>query len=116
MLAQEMTETTGIKQCHACGAELLERDKFCRRRLVGQGVPTSTLTGVIDGTGDEAGSFFAVAMLFSMSGFYEIIELWDERYFHGKRIWSPHDTANDLQWNLIGAVIGVALSYAVLKK
>lgn len=56
MLAQEMTETTGIKQCHACGAELLERDKFCRRRLVGQGVPTSTLTGVIDGTGGEPGS------------------------------------------------------------
>ena len=59
---------------------------------------------------------FAVALLFSMSGFYEIIELWDERYFHGKRIWSPHDTPNDLQWNLIGAVIGAALSYAVLKK
>jgi hypothetical protein len=42
MLAQEIAETTGIKQCHACGAELLERDKFCRQRLVGQGVPTST--------------------------------------------------------------------------
>jgi hypothetical protein len=59
---------------------------------------------------------FAVALLFSMSGVYEIIELWDERYFHGKRIWSPHDTPNDMQWNLIGAVIGAALSYAVLKK
>jgi hypothetical protein len=53
MLAQEMTETTGIKECHACGAELLERDKFCRRCGVSQGVPTSTLTGVTDGTGGE---------------------------------------------------------------
>jgi uncharacterized membrane protein YvbJ len=48
MLAQEMTETTGIKKCHACGAELLERDKFCRRCGVSQGVPTSTLSGVTD--------------------------------------------------------------------
>jgi hypothetical protein len=56
MLAQEMTETTGIKKCHACGAELLERDKFCRRRLVSQGVPTSTLSGVTDGTGGETRS------------------------------------------------------------
>ena len=53
MLAQEMAETTGIKKCHACGAELLERDKFCRRCGVSQGVPTSTLTGVTEGTGGE---------------------------------------------------------------
>ena len=53
MLAQEMTETTGIKKCHACDAEILERDKFCRRCGVSQGVPTSTLSGVTDGTGGE---------------------------------------------------------------
>jgi ribosomal protein L40E len=53
MLAQEMAETTGIKECHACGAKLLERDKFCRRCGISQGVPTSTLTGVTDGTGGE---------------------------------------------------------------
>ena len=53
MLAQEMAETTGIKECHACGAKLLERDKFCRRCGAGQGIPTSTLTGVTDGTGGE---------------------------------------------------------------
>jgi ribosomal protein L40E len=56
MLAQEMAETTGIKQCHDCGAELLERDKFCRRCGVSQGVPTSTLTGVTAGTEGEPGS------------------------------------------------------------
>jgi hypothetical protein len=31
MLAQEMKETIGLNQCHACGAEGFERDKFCRR-------------------------------------------------------------------------------------
>ncbi len=59
---------------------------------------------------------FAIALLFSVSGFYEIIEVWDERYFHGKRIWSPYDAPNDLQWDLTGAVIGAALTYAILKK
>lgn len=53
MLAQEMAETTSIKECHACGAGLLERDKFCRRCGVSQGVPTSTLTGVTDEAGGE---------------------------------------------------------------
>jgi uncharacterized membrane protein YjdF len=57
----------------------------------------------------------AVAMIFSFCGFYEIIELWDERYFHGKRIWGPYDTSNDLQWDLIGAVAGAALAYAALR-
>jgi hypothetical protein len=36
MFAQEMTETVGLTQCHTCGAELLERDKFCRRCGVDQ--------------------------------------------------------------------------------
>lgn len=31
MYGQEMTETTGFKQCHSCSAELLDRDKYCRR-------------------------------------------------------------------------------------
>jgi hypothetical protein len=57
----------------------------------------------------------AVAMIFSLCGFYEIIELWDERYFHGKRIWGPYDTSNDLQQDLIGTLAGAALAYLVLK-
>jgi hypothetical protein len=36
MFAQEMTETVGLAQCHTCGAESLERDKFCRRCGVDQ--------------------------------------------------------------------------------
>lgn len=58
---------------------------------------------------------FAIALLFALSGFYEIIELWDERYFGGQRIWSPHDAPNDLQWNLTGILIGAVTAYAVLK-
>ena len=60
-------------------------------------------------------AFFAVITLFSLSAFYEIIELWDELYFSGQRIWSPHDAPNDLQWNLAGAVFGALLTYAVLR-
>lgn len=31
MLALQEQETTALNQCHGCGAELLPRDKFCRR-------------------------------------------------------------------------------------
>jgi uncharacterized membrane protein YjdF len=58
---------------------------------------------------------FVITLLFSISGFYEIIELWDELYFNGRRIWSPHDAPNDLQWNLTGIVAGAVLTYAVFK-
>ncbi len=38
MFAQEMSEieTVGFSLCHTCSAELLERDKFCRRCGVSQ--------------------------------------------------------------------------------
>ncbi|HYG79318.1 MAG TPA: hypothetical protein VD861_02965 [Pyrinomonadaceae bacterium] len=58
---------------------------------------------------------FSVMALFSMSGLYEIIELWDERYFGGQRIWSTHDAPNDLQWNLAGIIIGSVSTYLVMK-
>lgn len=60
-------------------------------------------------------TFFAGATIFSLSAFYEIIELWDELYFGGHRIWSLHDTANDLQFDLGGIVLGTLLAYALLK-
>ena len=60
-------------------------------------------------------TFFSIMTLFSVTGFYEIIELWDERYFGGQRIWSPHDAPNDLQWNLAGILIGSVSTYAVMK-
>ena len=60
-------------------------------------------------------AFFAGTTIFSLSAFYEVIELWDEVYFHGQRIWGPHDTANDLQWDLCGIVVGTLLAQLVLK-
>ena len=54
-------------------------------------------------------------MMFSLSACYEIIELWDEVYFRGQRIWGPHDTANDLQWDLCGIIIGTVLALPLLK-
>ena len=60
-------------------------------------------------------AFFAATIVFSLSAFYEIIELWDEVYFQGHRIWGPHDTASDLQWDLCGIVIGTLLAHMVLR-
>jgi uncharacterized membrane protein YjdF len=60
--------------------------------------------------------FFAVAVFFSLSAFYEIIELWDELYFGGQRIWSKHDAPNDLQWDFAGILIGALLAYLILRR
>lgn len=59
---------------------------------------------------------FAAAIFFSLSAFYEIIELWDELYFGGQRIWSKHDAPNDLQWDFAGILIGAGLAYVLLKR
>ena len=59
-------------------------------------------------------TFIAINVNFSLSGFYEITELWDELYFGGKRIWSAYDTPRDLQGDLIGAITGSLLTFAVL--
>ena len=60
-------------------------------------------------------AFFAATTMFSLSAFYEIIELWDELYFHPHRIWGPLDTATDLQFDLCGIVIGTLLACVLLK-
>ena len=60
-------------------------------------------------------TFFAGLTIFSLSAFYEIIELWDELYFGGHRIWSLQDTANDLQFDLGGIVMGAVLAYLLLR-
>jgi uncharacterized membrane protein YjdF len=59
-------------------------------------------------------AFFAGTTMFSLSAFYEIIELWDELYFHPHRIWGPLDTATDLQFDLCGIVIGTLLGCVLL--
>jgi uncharacterized membrane protein YjdF len=64
-------------------------------------------------------TFFAMTMMFTVSGFYEIVELWDDKYMWpapGMRIHGPYDSANDLQCDLIGLTIGGLMAYAILKR
>ncbi len=60
-------------------------------------------------------ALFAATIVFSLSAVYEIIELWDEIYFGGKRIWGPYDTATDLQWDLCGIIVGTLFSCIMLR-
>jgi hypothetical protein len=59
---------------------------------------------------------FACASIFSLSAFYEIIEMWDERYFGGRRIWGTHDAPNDLQWDFVGICLGALASHFLLRR
>ncbi len=64
-------------------------------------------------------TFFAVTTMFTVSGFYEIVELWDDKYMWpqpGMRIHGPYDTPNDLQCDLLGLVIGGLMAYTILKR
>jgi len=60
-------------------------------------------------------AFFAATIVFSLAAIYEIIELWDEIYFGGHRIWGPYDTATDLQWDLCGIIVGTLFSCIMLR-
>ncbi|HEV8426596.1 MAG TPA: hypothetical protein VGQ41_01695 [Pyrinomonadaceae bacterium] len=60
-------------------------------------------------------AFFAGSIVYSLSAIYEIIELWDEIYFGGHRIWGPYDTATDLQWDLCGIIVGTLFSCIMLR-
>jgi uncharacterized membrane protein YjdF len=60
-------------------------------------------------------AIFAATIVFSVSAAYEIIELWDEIYFGGRRIWGPYDTATDLQWDLCGIIVGTVFSCIMLR-
>lgn len=60
-------------------------------------------------------AFFAATIVFSLSAIYEMIELWDEIYFGGHRIWGPYDTATDLQWDLCGIIVGTLFSCIMLR-
>jgi uncharacterized membrane protein YjdF len=64
-------------------------------------------------------TFFASTTMFTISGFYEIIEYWDDKYMWpqpGMRIHGPYDTPNDLQCDLIGLVIGGIVAFLVLRR
>src|SRR4029079_11632701 len=60
-------------------------------------------------------ALFAGTMVFSLSAFYEVIELWDELYFHPHRIWGPLDSPTGLQFDLFGIVLGTVLACLLLK-
>ena len=60
-------------------------------------------------------AFFSATIVFSLSAIYEIIELWDEIHFGGRRIWGPYDSATDLQWDLCGILIGTLFSCIMLR-
>jgi uncharacterized membrane protein YjdF len=64
-------------------------------------------------------TLFAITAAFTLSGFYEVLELWDDKYMHptpGWRIHGAYDTANDLQCDLLGMIAGGLLAYVWLKK
>ena len=61
-------------------------------------------------------AFFAATIVYSLSAIYEIIELWDEVYFGGHRIWGAYDTATDLQWDLCGIIVGTLFSCIMLRR
>jgi len=61
-------------------------------------------------------AFFSTTITFSFAAWYEILELWDEVFYGDNiRIWSPHDTAVDLQSNLAGIVFFALLSSLFFK-
>lgn len=63
-------------------------------------------------------TLFAITIMFTISGFYEVLELWDDKYMHpepGMRIHGPYDTPNDLQWDLFGIVAGAVVTWLVMK-
>ena len=64
-------------------------------------------------------TFFAVTTMFTVSGFYEIIELWDDKYMWpqpGMRIHGAYDTPNDLQCDLLGLIAGGLIAYSLTKR
>jgi len=60
-------------------------------------------------------AFFAATIVYTLSAIYEIVELWDEIYFGGHRIWGSYDTATDLQWDLCGIIVGTLFSCIMLR-
>lgn len=60
-------------------------------------------------------AFLSVTITFSFAAYYEVLELWDEKFFGGKRIWSLQDTSLDLQNDLIGIVLSALICTAIFK-
>jgi uncharacterized membrane protein YjdF len=61
-------------------------------------------------------AFFSVTTTFSLSAYYEILELVDEQFFGGHRIWTTHDTVHDLASDLGGIVLAAIIYTLVIRK
>ena len=61
-------------------------------------------------------AFLSASITFSFCAYYEILELWDERFWGDfQRLWSPQDSANDLQCDLAGIVVAALIAAVVFK-
>jgi hypothetical protein len=61
-------------------------------------------------------AFVSVTITFSLTAYYEILELWDELFYKDfTRLWTPRDSANDLMWNLAGIIVAAFLATQVFK-
>jgi hypothetical protein len=61
-------------------------------------------------------AFFSVTTTFSLSAYYEILELCDEQFFGGHRIWTTHDTVHDLASDLSGIVVAAIIYALAIRK
>ena len=60
-------------------------------------------------------AFFSATTTYSLSAYYEITELIDERFFGGHRMWTTHDTVQDLAVDLVGITVA-AVGYTLYLK
>jgi hypothetical protein len=60
-------------------------------------------------------AFLSVCVAFAFSAYYEVLELWDEKFWGGKRLWTPTDSANDLQFGLMAIVTAAIITHFVYK-
>lgn len=60
-------------------------------------------------------AFLSTTITFSFAAYYEILELWDENIFGGKRLHTPTDSANDLQFGLAGIVVAALITSLIFK-
>lgn len=61
-------------------------------------------------------AFFSATTVFSLSAYYEITELLDERLLEGHRIWTPRDTSQDLAADLAGIILATVVYTIVIRR
>src|SRR5262249_315755 len=64
-------------------------------------------------------TLFAMTIMFTVSGFYEVVELWDDKYMWPApwmRIHGAYDTAEGVEWDVVGLTMGGLMAHAILKR